>query len=203
VLAAARRSDPEIEAIVLTGYATLESAISAVRQGAANYILKPGQPGEIERSVAEALARRQERREHSTHLLRLGQSLLQLAGVAPSEEAAGASGVSTATSPAHVINLGSLVLDQHRHSATLDSRALNLSPGEFALLTYMAQRHQQVISAQQLAREVMGYQCEAHEARDLIKARVWALRRKLEHDPTNPELLVSVRGVGYMLQVNK
>ncbi|MBC8077335.1 MAG: response regulator, partial [Chloroflexales bacterium] len=58
VVAAARERDPDVEAIVLTGYATLDSAIAAVRQGATNYILKPGQPGEIESSVSTALARR-------------------------------------------------------------------------------------------------------------------------------------------------
>ena len=103
--------------------------------------------------------------------------------------------------PNHIIDVGSLVIDQHRHSATLHNRKLNLSPGEFAMLSYMAQRHQQVISPQQVARDVMGYRCEPWEARDLTKARVWALRRKLEHDPADPKMLVSVRGVGYMLTV--
>lgn len=199
VIAAARERDPYIEAIILTGYATLDSAVAAVRHGAYNYILKPGQPGEIENSVAAALARRRERLDHTDNLRRLGENLLQLAGVSQraGEDISPAPAVSD-----HIVSIGSLELDQHRYSASLEGRALTLSPGEFSLLTYLAQRHQQVISPQQLAQDVLGYRCEPHEARDLIKARIWALRRKIEHDPANPELLLSVRGVGYMLTLN-
>ncbi|MBC8076580.1 MAG: response regulator transcription factor [Chloroflexales bacterium] len=105
------------------------------------------------------------------------------------------------TAPAHILTIGQLVIDHHRHSATLGGRTLSLSPGEFALLIYMAEHHQQVLSPQQIVRDVLGYQVDQHEARDLIKARVWALRRKVERDPTEPEHVVSVRGVGYMLSV--
>lgn len=200
VVAAARQRDPDIEAIVLTGYATLDSAVAAVRHGAYNYILKPGQPGEIESSVAAALARGRERRERTANLRRMGENLLKLAGSGTTNESEAAP-VIPSSMPTHIITIGPLRLDQQRYSVSLNGRALSLSPGEFALLTYLAQRPQQVISPQQLVQEVMGYRCDAHEARDLIKARIWALRRKLEQDPSNPELLVSVRGVGYMLAV--
>lgn len=199
VVAAARERDPEVETIVLTGYATLDSAIAAVRQGATNYILKPGQPGEIESSVSTALARRASRRHHAANLRRLGESLIQLAGSQAQLDDAAA--VQTPAAPAHILTIGRLVIDQHRHSAMLAGRTPSLSPGEFSLLLYMAQHHQQVLSPQQIVRDVLGYQCDQHEARDLIKARVWALRRKIEHDPAEPEYLVSVRGVGYMLNV--
>lgn len=196
VISAARERDPDIETIVLTGYATLDSAVSAVRNGSFNYILKPGQPGEIESSVARALARGRERRERTDNLRRMGESLLQLAGTRPNNDT-----TVPQISSSYIIQAGSLRLDQQRHSATLHGKALNLSPGEFALLTYLAQRPHQVISHQHLVQEVMGYRCDPHEARDLIKARIWALRRKLEADPANPEMLISVRGVGYMLSI--
>jgi DNA-binding response OmpR family regulator len=199
VVASARERDPDIEAIVLTGYATLDSAIAAVRQGATNYILKPGQPGEIETSVSAALARRATRRHQAASLRRLGESLIQLAG--NQVDAVDILPTQASPSPAHILTIGQLVIDQHRHSATLAGRNLLLSPGEFSLLIYMAQHHQQVLSPQQIVRDVLGYQVDQHEARDLIKARVWALRRKVERDPAEPEYVVSVRGVGYMLNV--
>jgi DNA-binding response OmpR family regulator len=49
-------------------------------------------------------------------------------------------------------------------------------------------------------RNVLGYDSTPQEARDLIKARIWALRRKIEPHPDSPTRIVSVRGVGYMLQ---
>ena len=201
VVAAAREYDPDIETIVLTGYATLDSAVAAVRQGSFNYIVKPGQPGEIESSVAAALARGRERRDRTENLRRLGENLLQLAGTRQTADSLTPSIIAPLSG--HIIQVGPLRLDQQRYSVSLNGRALNLSPGEFALLTYLAQRPQQVISHQHLVQEVMGYRCDPHEARDLIKARIWALRRKLENDPANPELLISVRGVGYMLSLTR
>ena len=197
VVAAARDRDPDVETIVLTGYGTLDSAIAAVRQGATNYILKPGQPGEIESSVATALSRRATRRHRAANLRRLGESLIELAG----SQGADAELAAQQAAPNHILTVGRLLIDQHRHSATIGGRSLTLSQGEFSLLIYMAQRHQQVLSPQQIVRDVLGYQCDQHEARDLIKARIWALRRKIERDPAEPEYVVSVRGVGYMLNV--
>jgi DNA-binding response OmpR family regulator len=195
VVAAARERDPDIETIVLTGYATLDSAIAAVRSGTSNYILKPGRPGEIEQSVAAALTRRELRRQNAANLRQIGESLIYLAGYNGSTDTDGGAPGSG------VLMIGGLLVDRRRHSASFDGRPLNLSAGEFALLMYLAQHHQEVIGPQQLAREVMGYQCDPHEARDLIKARIWALRRKLENDPSTTEIIVSVRGVGYMLAV--
>lgn len=199
VMIAAREHDPEIEVIILTGYATLDSAIAAVRHGAHNYILKPGQPGEIEQSVSEALLKRQTRTDRTAWLRRLGEGLLQLAG---------STAVSTNTdtvqpeipTAAAVLRLGDLAIDLQRHLVTIAGRDIQLSSGEFKLLTYLVEHREQVISPQQLAHDVLGYACAPNEARDLIKARIWALRRKVEADPTDPKLIVSVRGVGYMLQ---
>lgn len=197
VMALARKRDPEIEVIVLTGYATLDSAIAAVRHGAFNYILKPGKPGEIERSVAEALSKRDVRMARSDWLRRLGKDLLHLAdgevvAVKPPSPAN-----DTLDDP--LLRVGSLVIDLQRHVVTQSGRNVSLSNGEFNLLAYMAQRNEQVVSPLQLVREVLGYECSPQEARDLIKARIWSLRRKIEDDPADPQLIVSVRGVGYIL----
>jgi DNA-binding NtrC family response regulator len=58
VVRAARRSDPHLEIVVITGVATLESAIAACNHGPCRYLLKPVRPGEIAQIAAEAAARR-------------------------------------------------------------------------------------------------------------------------------------------------
>ncbi|MCG8349212.1 MAG: response regulator transcription factor [Chloroflexales bacterium] len=197
VMAAARERDPEIEVIILTGSATIDSAIAAVRHGAHNYILKPGNPGEIEQSVAEALQQRQKRLNRSAWLRRLGHDLMHLAennAVVPD-----ASLPPQAVGNEKFVQVGDLSIDLQRHTVTQKGQNLQLSSGEFNLLFYLAQHYEQVISPQQLVRDVLGYECTPQEARDLIKARIWALRRKIESDPSDPCLIVSVRGVGYML----
>ncbi len=200
VMVAARERDPEIEVIILTGYATLQSAIAAVQHGAHNYILKPGNPGEIEQSVADALAKRKKRVDQAIWLRRMGESLLRLADSTGTPTApASQSGVTHAPEEAF-IQLGDLRIDLQRHLVTLAGEPVQLSTGEFDLLVYMAQNGEQVVSPQQIVRNVLGYEATPQEARDLIKARIWALRRKIEPHPDSPTRIVSVRGVGYMLQ---
>jgi DNA-binding response OmpR family regulator len=197
VMAVARDRDPDIEVIVLTGYATLDSAIAAVRHGAANYILKPGKPGEIERSVADALDRRRNRVERADWLRKLGQDLMEIAN---NEATPAAESVKTPSARnGDLLRVGSLSIDLQRHIVTNGERVINLSSGEFSLLAYLAEHNEQVVSPQQLVRDVLGYECTPQEARDLIKARIWSLRRKIEDDPTAPTLILSVRGVGYVL----
>lgn len=57
VLAEMKRTKPEIRAIMLTGYPTLESARESLRQGAMEYCVKPIDKEEIEQKVEEVLAR--------------------------------------------------------------------------------------------------------------------------------------------------
>lgn len=198
VMVTAHERHPDIEVIVLTGYATLDSAIAAVRHGAHNYILKPGQPGEIEQSVAEALMKRQARIDRSEWLRRLSSDLLHLAENPDGIVATGQMGVGMPINGLTLCN-GDLVIDLQRYSVTRAGQMVHLSNGEFKLLVYLMEHRDHVISPQQLAREVLGYECTTAEARDLIKARIWALRRKIEANPTEPDLIISIRGAGYML----
>src|SRR5258708_11767726 len=58
VLAAARRRSPDTVGIVLTGYASLESAVKALREGAYDYMLKPADVAEHRATVASGIERR-------------------------------------------------------------------------------------------------------------------------------------------------
>jgi len=58
VLAAARRKSSETVGIVLTGYASMESAVKALRQGAYDYMLKPADVEELRATVARGIERR-------------------------------------------------------------------------------------------------------------------------------------------------
>ncbi|MHB8631360.1 MAG: response regulator, partial [Candidatus Limnocylindria bacterium] len=58
VLAAARRRSAETVGIVLTGYASLESAVKALREGAYDYLLKPAEVEELRATVARGIERR-------------------------------------------------------------------------------------------------------------------------------------------------
>jgi DNA-binding response OmpR family regulator len=199
VMAAARAANPDSEVIVLTGAATLESAIAAIQHGAFAYIRKPARPGELEQAVRAALARRRERQAQATIMDQLGK----LARLAETRAEPYSTMRATPSAESELLRVGGLAIDTQRYLVTRDSLALQLSPGEFALLAYLARRPEQVISPRQLARDVLGYDCSPHEARELVKARVHKLRQKIEPNPAAPQLLRSVRGIGYVLTAGR
>jgi two-component system response regulator RegX3 len=95
------------------------------------------------------------------------------------------------------IRLGGLHLDLVRHEVTVDGDPVRLTLSEFKLLSLLAEQPQRVVSRRELmqhlwASEHVGdeHACEVH---------VSNLRRKIERDPTRPQRLVTVRGMGYKL----
>jgi adenylate cyclase len=76
-------------------------------------------------------------------------------------------------------------------------REMKLTRGEFAILTALARRPGQVLSRDQLLDAVSGRSADAFDRS--IDNLVSRLRRKIEPDPSNPQIILSVRGVGYKL----
>jgi DNA-binding response OmpR family regulator len=96
-----------------------------------------------------------------------------------------------------VLRLGRLVLDAGAYRATLDDAELSLTSDEFALLRVLAERAGHVLGREQLLELTKG---NAEDAFDRsIDVRISRLRQKLEADPRRPQLLKTVRGVGYVL----
>ncbi|MFN7995960.1 MAG: sigma-54 dependent transcriptional regulator [Bryobacteraceae bacterium] len=79
-----READPELTVIVMTGYASVETAVQALKQGAYDYITKPVDPDELSHLVSKALEHRKARRE----VVRLRETLQE---VAPGTELIGRS----------------------------------------------------------------------------------------------------------------
>ena len=99
-------------------------------------------------------------------------------------------------SPApETLTIGDLHIDVGGHSVTRDGRQVNLTPLEFDLLVCLARKPGQVFTREVLLEQVWGYR-HAADTR-LVNVHVQRLRSKVEHDPENPEIVVTVRGVGY------
>jgi two-component system response regulator MtrA len=94
-----------------------------------------------------------------------------------------------------VLTIGDLVIDVAGHTVTRDGAAISVTPLEFDLLATLAARPGYVFSRAQLLADVWGYQ-HAGDTR-LVNVHVQRLRGKVENDPENPEIIVTVRGVGY------
>jgi len=80
----------------------------------------------------------------------------------------------------------------------LDRRRIDLSPKEFALLAYLHEQCGQVCSKDEIGLAVWPeYEGEVYDYQ--IENLVHRLRQELEYDPSEPQLLVTVRGLGYKL----
>lgn len=91
--------------------------------------------------------------------------------------------------------IGDLAIDVIGHTVSRESRPLSLTPLEFDLLVCLARKPGQVFTREVLLQEVWGYR-HAADTR-LVNVHVQRLRAKIEHDPERPEIILTVRGVGY------
>ena len=95
----------------------------------------------------------------------------------------------------NTIQVGDLVIDVAGHSVKRGATSISLTVLEFKLLLTLAKRPWQVFTREALLEEVWEYQ-NAADTR-LVNVHVQRLRAKVEVDPENPEIVVTVRGVGY------
>lgn len=185
---------PDMVIILLTAYGTLDTAIQAIRRGAHDYLLKPAQVPEILESVRRGLAKRR-REQHRRQLVsRLERTLSELATV----EGRATVGDVSPLPPARFLQCRDLLLDRQKHVATLRGEHLDLTPTEFRLLACLMENPDQICSPQELVRRAQGYDADAWGARAIVRVHIRRLRKKLEPDPSHPQYIINVRGVGYM-----
>jgi len=91
--------------------------------------------------------------------------------------------------------IGDLIIDVNAHTVTRAGLPLALTPLEFDLLVCLAKKPGQVFTREVLLQEVWGYR-HAADTR-LVNVHVQRLRAKIEDDPDQPEVVLTVRGVGY------
>jgi two-component system response regulator MtrA len=93
------------------------------------------------------------------------------------------------------LSIGDLVLDVAGHEVKRGDKRINLTPLEFDLLLTLASKPQQVFTREMLLEQVWGYHYKADTR--LVNVHVQRLRAKVEDDPDNPRIVMTVRGVGY------
>jgi two-component system response regulator MtrA len=165
------RETSNVPIIMLTAKSDTLDVVAGLEAGADDYVPKPFK-------VAELLARIRAR-------FRIAK---------PDIEADGTGGGVDPASANH-IERGAVVLDRLEHTATKDGRDLNLTPMEFELLFVLAAAAGEVISRSTLLRNVWGYE-NSGDTR-LVNVHVQRLRAKVEDDPENPQIVQTVRGIGY------
>ncbi|MEJ2211807.1 MAG: response regulator transcription factor [Anaerolineae bacterium] len=192
-----RQAHPELLVIVLTAHATVESAIEAVRAGAADYLLKPCSLRDIQDAVSRALERQRERlrRQHLIQVMAEALHALQ------AEEARDRS--VPAGDLERFLQRGRVSLDRHKRLAVVrgagagDGGHAELTENEAALLAVLMAAPGRTFSCRELARQALGYDLAEAEAQDIVRPHISRLRKKIEPEPPAHELVCTVRGQGY------
>lgn len=93
------------------------------------------------------------------------------------------------------LTMGDLNIDLVEHTVTRGGKEIALTRLEFDLLVALAKEPGRVFTREELLHEVWDYR-HSSDTR-LVNVHIQRLRAKIEHDPDNPQLITTIRGVGY------
>jgi len=165
------RKTSEIPIIILTALGDVSERITGLELGADDYVIKPFSPKELEARVKAVLRRINQR------------------------ETFGAGKVAK-----HVITTGNLRIDTSRRQVYRKNERIRLTGMEFSLLELLVGNAGQAFSRNEILQYVWSYPSDHRIDTRVVDVHISRLRSKLEVDPTNPELILTARGMGYMFQ---
>jgi DNA-binding response OmpR family regulator len=96
------------------------------------------------------------------------------------------------------IKAGQLTIDPYAHTVTLGGQPVVLAPREFEVLRLLASQAGHLVTTEELLEKVWG--AEFRGQSHVVYTHVRLLREKLERDPANPRMILTVRGLGYRLE---
>lgn len=99
-----------------------------------------------------------------------------------------------------VMAIGSIKIDTNKRQVYKSDERVRLTGMEFSLLELLVSRSGEPFSRSEILQEVWGYTPERHVDTRVVDVHISRLRAKLEDDPSNPELILTARGTGYMFQ---
>ena len=200
--------DQDAVVILMTSEPTVESAVSALRFGAQDYLVKPCSSEEMLESISRGIQRAMRRMARRRMLDAIQRNVEELARSEKPDpihtDAAGREPFAPRKrdrrpAKSGPVQLGPLSLVPGRYQIAIAEREIGLTPTEFDLLLYLAAHRDRVVACSELVHEVRGYQTDEPEAREVIRPHVSNLRRKLGELGDYGKLVVNVRGIGYRL----
>lgn len=163
------RTQSEIGIILVTGRQDEVDRIIGLECGADEYVTKPFNPREILARVKNLVRRVQKLKQQST----------------------------ASETPASMLPIGAWLLDTHRRQLVQEgAESVQLTEGEFQLLGVLMAHPGQTLSRDQLMDRIKNRSWDATDRS--IDVLIGRLRKKLETDPANPQLIITVHGVGYL-----
>ena len=102
--------------------------------------------------------------------------------------------------PKNVITAGNIKIDTARRQVFRKNERIRLTGMEFSLLELLVNNSGQAFSRNEILQHVWSYPADHRIDTRVVDVHISRLRSKLETDPTNPELILTARGIGYMFQ---
>lgn len=164
------RKDSDIPIIMLTALGDVADRITGLELGADDYVVKPFSPKELEARIKAILRRVDRISLHNTSV---------------------ASGI---------IAMGGIKIDTNRRQVYKQNEKIRLTGMEFSLLELLMSKSGEAFSRAAILQEVWGYTPERHVDTRVVDVHISRLRSKLEEDPSNPDLILTARGTGYLFQ---
>ena len=168
------RSRPETAQtpiLMLTARGEESDVVVGLEIGADDYVTKPFSWNELRARIRA--------------LLRRGEQPHAQQGEMPDPDQPGA----------HILTAGDIRIDEDRREVFKRDQPIELQARLFDLLAYMVRNRGTVLTRDRLLQHVWGYEYNGDNRTVDVYVR-W-LREKLEDDPANPQLILTVRGVGY------
>ena len=170
---------PDTEIILLTAFASTETAIQALRLRIHDYLQKPAPPAQILASVKKGLDR------HAARMQAKGSGL-------------------DAQDTGDMLDIVTLSdgteIDLSRRQIKLNEEMVNLTPAEGRLLRVLLANEGKVFAHRELVLLVQGYDTSQREAPEILRPLVSRLRHKLDVFPALADHIVSIRGTGYVYE---
>ena len=164
------RKESSIPIIMLTALGDVADRITGLELGADDYVIKPFSPKELEARIRAIL-----RRVHKLVL-------------------------QTATLSSGILSMGGIRIDTNRRQVYKQTEKIKLTGMEFSLLELLMSKSGEPFSRAAILQEVWGYTPERHVDTRVVDVHISRLRSKLEDDPSNPDLILTARGTGYLFQ---
>jgi OmpR family response regulator RpaB len=164
------RKTSDVPIIMLTALCDVADRITGLELGADDYVTKPFSPKELEARI-RSLLRRSEKVQIPSSNYNSG-----------------------------VVQFSFLKIDFNRRQVYKADERIKLTGMEFSLLELLIGRSGQAFSRAEILQEVWGYTPERHVDTRVVDVHISRLRAKLEIDPSNPDLILTARGTGYLFQ---
>ncbi len=205
VMQRAHQQYPDLLILVLTGHATLESAIAAVKSGAVDYLLKPVVVADIAMAVDTALRSHAGQLQQQYWLRQAGEAVGEALSALRRAEVPLPASVAVEPAIERFVQVGSMTLDRSKRLLVISEelpRIIELSKGEALVLALLMESPDQVVACRQLVHTAWGYELDERESQSVVRPYIFRLRQKIEIDPDHPQVIQTVRGSGYLFHVS-